>query len=239
MIETVKTNLDAFSLAIDEYVAASGKSASEALAKKGDDFAYDVQGHFRGLKPAKGSIAASQQQRLKSSPKAGIKIRPSILARASVGAKFNLSSDITTRKVQGKATVRVKGKSLNLQQYRVMLELRAREAGRGYLGFAGAVRSKAVTPGNPIQKKGRYYQTVATASLHSSILGSSLTFLFGGTQYDGQPVGIVHALEQSRQQQTIAASLSKVTDDMLDYVPKGQVETLRAKLQIAERSAPK
>lgn len=251
---TAQHNLDSLNAIMPEYQRVSGLTTEQVLVKKGTDLTFQLRDRLRRLIP--GAITADAEARLKSG--GGIKVRDSIIRKvaASKGAVLSLKDRLkhtggnadkdaaaagrglrgvrfgfNSRNKAGR-TADTKGRSLwNLI---VKREISAREAGKGYTAYAAMMRVKNLPTRKVIRHFGRIQQELANAALAANTEGGSLTFTFGGKEYQGQPVGITHALQQPKGQQAIADSLNAVRKDIGVYLARKHREAIQA---AADRAA--
>jgi len=226
----LQQNLDAFNARLKQYIEVTGKTPVEAVKKQSTKLGYALTGRLNLLKPAKGSIMASQLARVRSDRSAGFLVRPSV--RLAIASKFSARSNLSTHRQQlgrsGMGSVKRGGKRLNLQALMVQKELKLREGGRGYLGFIGRLRG--IGNMQPFQEKkwfGRYRQLVADAGLQ--VRGSHYTAIaemeLGWSDQPGEEGAKPGtALSTPAAQQALAGALAEIDADM-----KIHIDDLQAK----------
>lgn len=222
MISRVETNAAELAAALTAYGKASGKSMDQVLFEKSARFAFTLSNLLRRLAPGKGSIRTALLARLKSG--GGVKVRASV--REQIAAKYNLATDISSRRStiksgkNRKSSIKSKGKRLNIRNLMVRGEINVREKGRGFI--ATSSRFSSGFHGNG-QTRSRFGPTLARASLRSNGLISTLRFVW--TDVISRLSGsAAQGLEKPRAQAAIADALSETREDILIYLARKNAE---------------
>lgn len=201
MNATVSHNLDRLNAILPVYQAASGKAYSEVLEKQGKEFTTSLRRALLALKPAKGSIRAAAEARLRAG--GGIKIRPSVVA--SVARKFGTTGSV------GRS-----GRRLNLEAIAAKREIGLRSRSAGYMAFATSVKLSGIAAAKRAERKGKYNQTLETADLRQNIDGQTLTLTYGG-YVDGRPLDVGVALQEPRMQAALNSAIDATISNAKAY----------------------
>lgn len=233
----IKQNLYALNGAIEDYIRASAKTTTQVLVKQGTKLGFELRDEFAKMIPAKGSITSTQLTALKNA--GGIRVRDSIKNSPAIAARLNTQSGVATRATfSGKKLVRRQGKKLNIQAFRVMQELSARESGRGYLAYAGRLRIAGIGENKLLESFGRFSQLIGSVGLGINQTSQTLTMTWGGVAHGGSPVQVGEALNKPRQLQAINRAIGVVVSDIATYhrFDGAQAKAITDRLETASRA---
>jgi hypothetical protein len=226
----VKHELAELNAAISRYQEVTKKSPQDVLLKHGGEFAYALNRRFRFLAPAKGSIRSARLAAMKGRG-AGVFVRPSVRARifAQYGAHTSLEGGgmmlpgqtrffRSKGSVRDVASVKRKGKTLNLQALAVQAELNLRESGRGFLGRSAKFDSlrDRLQGGGESRWLDRYTRLLAEAGLTVSTENGALTFTWEGAGGSGAATAIMGP----KGQQQLAAALQDARANLEQYLAR-------------------
>jgi len=235
-----KTNLDAFNLALGDYLKVTKLSTQEAVQKNSADFAFRLSKALSEYTPKKGVIRSERLLAFRSGQ--GIKIRPAIYEQ--VAKKYGLVSDLTSKRsgfirrkkftgMLSTGTKKTGKRRLNYQALAARAELNLRESGRGFLSYSS--RMKSIVNELAIQDDvdqykrllDKYNRFLASVGFKTDADSAGITFSWGGSASSDQAA---RALQKPRQQRTIAAALDASRANMMEYIIKRQA---RAKSKLA------
>lgn len=258
---TVDHNLDALNRILPEYQRTFGKTTTEVLVKQGTKLAIALHQRLKELAPGKGSIRAERMAALKAGE--GVLVRPGIAARVmsqqgtavplsardayrdaskrterKIGALTGLRFKFGKRSPQGKASIKQKGKRLNLRALMVQAEINAREGGRNYLGWAAKTSLRGLEIVKALAHFGKYKQQLAAVGLGVNELGQELRFTYGGfSAGNGRSVGVGEAMQKPKAQQKISTALADIVADVRKGIRDRQAQQLAQSTKAAIAAA--
>lgn len=232
--ETQTNELAEFNKTLGKYISVSSKTTEQALAAKGNDFAWSLSARMKGLAPGKGTIRAERIAAMKRGE--GVIVRPSVRKKVvlSAGGRFDIRGKYTFGK-RGASTKSVSDggvrKRLNIRQLMVRRELALRESGSGFLSTVarfqnrGAYSLKNIKPNLALYHIAKANQIVASAGLKIDPTDATLKLTLGSDQSSAG-----EGFDKAQQASMIVAALRDVRRDMASYLQEKQLQSLRVEI---------
>lgn len=238
-VETQTQELAEFNKTLGKYISVSSKTTEQALAAKGNDFAWSLSARMKGLAPGKGTIRAERIAAMKRGE--GVIVRPSVRKKVLAGAGVNVSdSGKVSFGKRGSATKSVSDggvrKRLNIRQLMVRRELALRESGSGFLSTVarfqnrGAYSLKNIKPNLALYHIAKANQIVASAGLKIDPTDATLKLTLGSDQSSAG-----EGFSKPQQTAMIVSALRDVRRDMASYLQQKQFQALRKEIRKATR----
>jgi hypothetical protein len=226
----VQHELGRLNTALREYSRQSHKTTLEVLVKQAAKLSFALRTRFRTLTPPKGEIRSTRLVGLRAGQ--GVHVRPRVLQ--SIMAKYGAKSSLDTGRLllgrRGAATVRSKGKRLNITALAIQRELSLRESGRGFLAYASGIRAERLGGARGIVSWwGRYAQLLGTVSLMPGVSTDEVTFRWGQSPASSEAAG---AMRKPRAAPQLAGAIRDIRLDMEEYLARKQREAIERQLHV-------
>lgn len=233
--QTQTNQIDQFNKTLSRYISVSSKTTEQALAAKGNDFAWALSQRMKGLAPGLGSIRTERLAAMKRGE--GLIVRKSVRKKVLAGAGVNVSEDggVTFGK-RGRRTKTVKdggvSKRLNVRQLMVRRELALRESGSGFLAVVarfqnrGAYSLRNIKPNSALYHLAKANQIVASAGLRVDADDAQLKLTLGSPESTAG-----EGFNKQKQMTHVVGALRDVRKDMETYLLNKQLQKLRSEIR--------
>ena len=247
-----EAEMNRFNTKVREYATVAGMTLAEAMIKQASKFSINLGARLRKESPGKGDITrerlallqtksegvrvratirdstrAQRMSALETVQKSGRVIRPGFTLKG----KMSKEERKAFRFLEKSKNLRT-GRMLNAQALAVRAELKARESGRGFTGYAARIRGLGqVGVTGPTAKAlrhfGRYAQELANVGIQVARDLSSIAFHWGRQGGDAQQTSdIGKAMHQPQNYPHIAAALTETTADIQAYLTNKVAQNL-------------
>lgn len=219
----VQTNLAGFNAALERYVTLTRLTPEEAMLKQGAKLAFNLSGRLRALAPAKGATEAERRAAMERGE--GIHVRRAAILfarRKTVATASSLGTRRDALFMERTAKGGVKRGGRSFWQIAIDRELRIREGGRGYLGFAARMSGgiQRLKRGAVVRQIDRIRREIGRAGLTADAQGEALRF-----EWDRD--SIVEGLGRPKAEAAVASALADVRADMHQYLARKTQENAR------------
>lgn len=218
MSQVIVNELGLLNKAILRYQEATRKTPAEVLLKQGAEVGFALARRFKDIMPERGRIRSERLSALKSRS-SGIKVRSAV--REAIARQYGAHQVIGTRQMRfirgskrqvSVASIKRKGKRLNLQALMVQRELNLRESGRGFLSQAARFSGLQ----NRLKASGfsrwfdRYRKFLSQAGLSVSTASGTLTFTWSGASGSNAAAAIQKPKAQAKLLEALAEARGNI-----------------------------
>jgi hypothetical protein len=236
LLPELQADIVSLARTLREYARLSGKTEDEIIQHKSKQLAMFIYRGLKALAPAKGAITAERMAALKAG--GGIKIRPRVMQE--VASKYQAMTSVASGKTflsirkrrKGQMTTvsmatqieNKAGKKVGLHAFAAERELKVRESGRGFSGFA------TPRPGRSLQNitnfereiESRYGFLLSEFQLQLNADDKKAVLRWFGAHGDYHAPA--EAVQTSKQQAVVRKAVQEVNADTMIYIARKQRE---------------